>query len=48
MLTKQAKTLIDNMRSRAVQWDHELVPFGGEMAWGSTGQEGVHYWTKYV
>ncbi|GKT95679.1 LOW QUALITY PROTEIN: glycoside hydrolase family 43 protein [Colletotrichum tofieldiae] len=35
------------MRSRAAQWDTEEVPFGSEMAWDSTGQEGVYYWAKY-
>ncbi|KAL6885741.1 hypothetical protein GGI43DRAFT_432362 [Trichoderma evansii] len=45
-LMEEAKTLTNTMRSRAVQWDHELVPFGSEMAWDSTGQEGVYYWTK--
>ncbi|KAH8124776.1 hypothetical protein LI328DRAFT_167164 [Trichoderma asperelloides] len=28
-LTKRAKTLIANMHSRAVQWDHELIPYFG-------------------
>ncbi|RYO73888.1 hypothetical protein DL762_010620 [Monosporascus cannonballus] len=45
--TSQAGTLKEAMRSRAAQWDTEEVPFGSEMAWDSTGQEGVYYWTKY-
>ncbi|RYP27036.1 hypothetical protein DL768_011373 [Monosporascus sp. mg162] len=45
--TSQAETLKQAMRSRAAQWDTEEVPFGSEMAWDSTGQEGVYYWTKY-
>lgn len=34
------------MRYRANLWDTQAVPFGSEMAWDSTGQEGVYYWTK--
>ena len=36
------------MRTRATRWDSEETPFGSEMAWDSTGQEGVYYWSKYV
>ncbi|KAI2627738.1 hypothetical protein GGR54DRAFT_652556 [Hypoxylon sp. NC1633] len=46
-LTSQASTLTRSMRSRAAQWDSEEVPYGSEMAWDSTGQEGVYYWAKY-
>ncbi|KZL67426.1 glycoside hydrolase family 43 protein [Colletotrichum incanum] len=45
--TTKANTLSAAMRSRAAQWDTEEVPFGSEMAWDSTGQEGVYYWAKY-
>ncbi|KAF6814612.1 hypothetical protein CPLU01_14363 [Colletotrichum plurivorum] len=45
--TAKASALSASMRSRAVQWDGEEVPFGSEMAWDSTGQEGVYYWAKY-
>ncbi|KAK2736996.1 hypothetical protein CKAH01_07683 [Colletotrichum kahawae] len=45
--TTKANTLSASMRSRATQWDTEEVPFGSEMAWDSTGQEGVYYWAKY-
>ncbi|KAH7026659.1 uncharacterized protein B0I36DRAFT_294801 [Microdochium trichocladiopsis] len=43
----QADGLEEAMRSRAVQWDGEEVPYGSEMAWDSTGQEGVYYWAKH-
>ncbi|KAI6081940.1 hypothetical protein F4821DRAFT_248233 [Hypoxylon rubiginosum] len=46
-LTSQASTLTSAMKSRATQWDGEEVPYGSEMAWDSTGQEGVYYWAKY-
>lgn len=45
-LTTEADALTEEMRSRAAQWDTEEVPFGSEMAWDSTGQEGVYYWSK--
>lgn len=45
-LTSEANTLTKAMRSRATQWDSEEVPYGSEMAWDSTGQEGVYYWAK--
>lgn len=45
-LSSQAKALTAAMKSRAAQWDTEAVPFGSEMAWDSTGQEGVYYWSK--
>ncbi|KAI0179857.1 hypothetical protein GGR52DRAFT_215566 [Hypoxylon sp. FL1284] len=46
-LTSEATALTQAMRSRATQWDGEEVPYGSEMAWDSTGQEGVYYWAKY-
>ncbi|KFZ24159.1 hypothetical protein V502_01371 [Pseudogymnoascus sp. VKM F-4520 (FW-2644)] len=46
-LSSQAQTLTAAMKSRADQWDTEAVPFGSEMAWDSTGQEGVYFWSKY-
>ncbi|KAG4430052.1 hypothetical protein IFR05_014464, partial [Cadophora sp. M221] len=46
-LSTQAQTLTTAMRSRATQWNSEAVPFGSEMVWDSTGQEGVYYWSKY-
>lgn len=36
------------MEARAVYWNSLAVPYGSEMAWDSTGQEGVYYWCKYV
>ncbi|ORY70398.1 uncharacterized protein BCR38DRAFT_521188 [Pseudomassariella vexata] len=45
--TDKAQTFTELMRSRAEQWDSEEIPYGSEMAWDSTGQEGVYYWTKY-
>ncbi|KAI0484362.1 hypothetical protein GGR56DRAFT_679847 [Xylariaceae sp. FL0804] len=46
-LTAQAANLTEAMRSRAALWDSQAVPYGSEMAWDSTGQEGVYYWSKY-
>ncbi|KAF2824707.1 hypothetical protein CC86DRAFT_325870, partial [Ophiobolus disseminans] len=43
----EASALEASMRFRAETWEKEAVPFGSEMAWDSTGQEGVYYWTKY-
>ncbi|KAF2969405.1 hypothetical protein GQX73_g4165 [Xylaria multiplex] len=45
--TSEASALSAAMKSRATQWNSEAVPYGSEMAWDSTGQEGVYYWTKY-
>ncbi|KAI8634028.1 hypothetical protein F5Y19DRAFT_411747 [Xylariaceae sp. FL1651] len=45
--TSEASTLTTAMKSRATQWNSEDVPYGSEMAWDSTGQEGVYYWSKY-
>ena len=44
----KAVALEDAMRSRARNWDGMAVPFGSEMAWDSTGHEGVWYWSKSV
>ncbi|KAH7416820.1 hypothetical protein BKA64DRAFT_730426 [Cadophora sp. MPI-SDFR-AT-0126] len=45
--TKQANILEARMKQRAVAWSTQTVPYGSEMAWDSTGQEGVYYWTNY-
>ncbi|KAK8099390.1 uncharacterized protein PG998_012631 [Apiospora kogelbergensis] len=45
--TAKVSSLEQSMRTRATQWNSEEVPFGSEMAWDSTGQEGVYYWTNY-
>jgi len=47
-MTAQVTALETTMKYRAQLWEGEAVPFGSEMAWDSTGQEGVYYWTKYV
>ena len=44
----QAAEMEERMRSRARAWDAAAVPFGSEMAWDSTGQEGVWSWSRYV
>lgn len=43
----QAATLEARMKTRATLWSTQANPFGSEMAWDSTGQEGVYYWSKY-
>lgn len=43
----EAKSLEEKMRGRAELWSAMTDPFGSEMAWDSTGQEGVYYWAKY-
>jgi hypothetical protein len=45
-MTTEAAALEATMKYRAQLWDTQTVPFGSEMAWDSTGQEGVYYWTK--
>ncbi|KAJ5832267.1 hypothetical protein N7474_000578 [Penicillium riverlandense] len=35
------------MKLRADAWNSQAVPYGSEMAWDSTGQEGVYYWSNY-
>ncbi|KAF1929017.1 uncharacterized protein M421DRAFT_100731 [Didymella exigua CBS 183.55] len=46
-MTREASALEDSMRFRANHWETQAIPFGSEMAWDSTGQEGVYYWTDY-
>ncbi|KAI8941236.1 hypothetical protein NX059_002471 [Plenodomus lindquistii] len=46
-MTAEANALETAMRFRANLWETQAVPFGSEMAWDSTGQEGVYYWTDY-
>lgn len=43
----EAAALEDRMAARAELWSTMTDPFGSEMAWDSTGQEGVYYWSKY-
>ncbi|KAJ0150918.1 hypothetical protein CTA2_392 [Colletotrichum tanaceti] len=45
-MTQEVAALEASMRFRAEFWETLEVPFGSEMAWDSTGQEGVYYWTK--
>lgn len=42
----EASNVEANMSVRADFWETLSVPFGSEMAWDSTGQEGVYYWSK--
>ncbi|KAF2655461.1 hypothetical protein K491DRAFT_778756 [Lophiostoma macrostomum CBS 122681] len=46
-MTTEATALEATMQYRAQLWDTQPVPFGSEMAWDSTGQEGVYYWANY-
>lgn len=46
-LTSNASFVESKMRSRASVWAGQRYPFGSEMAWDSTGQEGVYAWSKY-
>ncbi|KAJ3512831.1 hypothetical protein NLJ89_g3297 [Agrocybe chaxingu] len=46
-LTANATAVESRMRSRAAIWAGQRYPFGSEMAWDSTGQEGVYAWSKY-
>jgi hypothetical protein len=43
---EMADELEAEMRKRAEHWHSLESPFGSEMAWDSTGQEGVYYWTR--
>ncbi|KAI0389158.1 hypothetical protein F5Y17DRAFT_463010 [Xylariaceae sp. FL0594] len=45
--TAEASALSAAMKARATKWNSQAVPYGSEMAWDSTGQEGVYYWSKY-
>ncbi|KAF4981151.1 hypothetical protein FZEAL_2985 [Fusarium zealandicum] len=42
-----ADALESAMKKRAELWDSQEIPYGSEMAWDSTGQEGVYYWTRH-
>ncbi|KAJ5489258.1 hypothetical protein N7539_004148 [Penicillium diatomitis] len=46
--TGEADAVEAAMKIRAEAWDMEAVPYGSEMAWDSTGQEGIYYWSKCV
>lgn len=46
-MTSEVSALEATMRYRANLWETRVIPFGSEMAWDSTAQEGVYYWTDY-
>ncbi|KXT06464.1 hypothetical protein AC578_5997 [Pseudocercospora eumusae] len=46
-LTSEADKLEAAMKERHDLWANQSEPFGSEMAWDSTGQEGVYLWSKY-
>ncbi|KAJ7084747.1 hypothetical protein C8R43DRAFT_1051744 [Mycena crocata] len=46
-LTANATFVEAQMRTRWTSWSTQRYPFGSEMAWDSTGQEGVFAWSKY-
>ncbi|KAE8145111.1 hypothetical protein BDV25DRAFT_144960 [Aspergillus avenaceus] len=45
--TDEADAVEAAMKLRADAWDSQPEPFGSEMAWDCTGQEGVYYWSNY-
>jgi hypothetical protein len=45
-MTDQVEKLEDYMRERQKYWASLKQPYGSEMAWDSTGQEGVYGWSK--
>ncbi|KAF5863978.1 hypothetical protein ETB97_008913 [Aspergillus alliaceus] len=45
--TEEADAVETAMKLRADAWDSQSEPFGSEMAWDCTGQEGVYYWSNY-
>ncbi|EJD41740.1 hypothetical protein AURDEDRAFT_169168 [Auricularia subglabra TFB-10046 SS5] len=46
-LNSNATALENAMRRRQSAWAGQRYPFGSEMAWDSTGQEGVFVWSQY-
>ncbi|KAH7098557.1 hypothetical protein BKA62DRAFT_622444 [Auriculariales sp. MPI-PUGE-AT-0066] len=46
-LTANVTSLQNAMKARQTIWAGQRYPFGSEMAWDSTGQEGVYIWSKY-
>ncbi|KAL9562266.1 hypothetical protein ACKAV7_013349 [Fusarium commune] len=42
-----ADAVESTMKERAELWHSQDIPYGSEMAWDSTGQEGVYYWTRH-
>lgn len=43
-----SQQILDIMQGRQKLWASQSNPFGSEMAWDSTGQEGVYVWSRYV
>ncbi|KAJ7608673.1 hypothetical protein FB45DRAFT_762954 [Roridomyces roridus] len=46
-LTTNATFVQAQMKTRWTGWSKQRYPFGSEMAWDSTGQEGVYLWSKF-
>lgn len=46
-LSTEAQKIQSIMQSRQQVWASQSNPFGSEMAWDSTGQEGVYAWSRY-
>ena len=46
-MTTEASALIALLRARQQVWAAQPDPYGSEMAWDSTGQEGVYCWSAY-
>lgn len=44
--TEKADKLEATMKTRVDEWLTQEYPFGSEMSWDSTGQEGVFYWAQ--
>jgi hypothetical protein len=47
-MTAASDSLRAIMQDRQAVWAGREDPFGSEMAWDSTGQEGVYLWSKYA
>ena len=45
--TTEAEHFRSLMKARQDVWANTPDPFGSEMAWDSTGEEGVYYWSQY-
>ncbi|KAG6812634.1 hypothetical protein H0H92_001717 [Tricholoma furcatifolium] len=46
-LTANATLVQSRMKARWTIWSGERFPFGSEMAWDSTGQEGIYMWSTF-
>lgn len=45
--TEKAVHMESLMQERAGNWSGNAIPFGSEMGWDCTGEEGVYYWAQY-